>query len=165
MGDAAALKAFLRSVAICGGLEERTLDRLGGMLRREEHPRGAVILREGDPGHSMYLVFSGEVELYRESRDHGPIRIARLGPRECVGEMALIDIQPRSATLIAGQPTVLYALTNQDLYALYQEDLPGYVMLIQNVCRELSRRLRRADATITTLAEAAGDPSVVDRRE
>jgi CRP-like cAMP-binding protein len=161
MEDADALKAFRGTVAICGGLEDRTLDRLVERLRREEYQRGAVILREGEQGLCMYVVRSGEVELYRQGRDHAAIRIARLGAGECVGEMAIIDVQPRSATLIAGQTTVLYSLTNRDLYALYQEDLPGYVMLIQNVCRELSRRLRRADATITELTERAGAPTGV----
>ncbi len=107
----------------------------------------------------MYVVRAGEVELYRRGREGAAIRIARLGVGECVGEMAIIDVQPRSATLIAGEPTVLYSLTNHDLYTLYQQDLRGYVMLIQNVCRELSRRLRRADATITELSDRAGEPT------
>jgi CRP/FNR family transcriptional regulator, cyclic AMP receptor protein len=159
MEDVAALKAFLRTVPICGGLEEGTLDRLVPMLRREEYQTGAVVLREGDQGLCMYVVRSGEVELYRRGRDRPAIRIARLGAGECVGEMAIIDVQPRSATLVAGQPTVLYSLRNKDLYTLYQQDLPGYVMLIQSVCRELSRRLRRADARLTELMEQAGAPA------
>jgi hypothetical protein len=48
---------------------------------------------------------------------------------------------------------LLYSLSNRDLYALYQEDVPGYVMLLQNLCRELSRRLRVTNRRLQAMAE------------
>ena len=75
------------------------------------------------------------------------------------GEMTLIDVQPRSATVRVEQPATLYALTNKDLYGLYQNDVAGYVMVLQNICRELSRRLRQADGRICENADSTGDES------
>ncbi len=160
------LNDFLSAIPLFGGLESHTRDRIIGMLRAEEYSEHAVVVREGEPGRCMYIVREGEVVLYRQGEGI-MVRIARLGEGECFGEMAIIDVQARSATVIAERPCVLYSLTNRDLYMLYREDMPGYVMLIQNLCRELSRRLRRADARITESAAAAGDETtqiVVSRR-
>jgi CRP-like cAMP-binding protein len=157
MEDVADLKSFLSNIAIFGGLEDRTLDRIVSMLKREEHAQGTIVVKQGETGLSMYVVRSGDVVLYNQGDSGNDVRMTRLGPGECFGEMTLIDIQPRSATVIVGTPSVLYSLTNRDLYSLYNDDMPGYVMVIQNLCRELSRRLRRANAKITQVAQQAGD--------
>jgi len=151
------LKEFLSNTAIFGGLAESTLARVISMIRVEQYEAKSVIVREGDRGTSMYVVRSGELALYQQGKGSRPVRIARLFQGECFGEMAIMDVQPRSATVVAEAPTTLYALTNQDLYALYVEDMPGYVMLVQNLCRELCRRLRKADARITDIAGEAND--------
>jgi CRP-like cAMP-binding protein len=83
----------------------------------------------------------------------------RLGPGEFFGEMTLIDIQKRSASVVVEKPALLYSLGNRDLYTLYQEDVAGYVMILQNLCRELSRRLR---ATNKKLQDLASDDDELD---
>ena len=80
------------------------------------------------------------------------IRMAGLGPGDFFGEMTLIEPQNRSATVVAESPTVLYELTARDLYTYYKAYIYGYVMVMQNINRELCRRLRRADNRIVELA-------------
>ena len=87
----------------------------------------------------------------------------RMGPGEFFGEMTLIDIMKRSATVVIEKPTVLLSLGNRELYQLYNEDVAGYVMVLQNLCRELSRRLRTTNQKLTTLAEEVGDQSTLIR--
>jgi len=156
----AQLKEFLSGIAIFGGLSDPTLERVLAILKREDFPQGAVVVEEGECGHSMYVVRSGAVVLYQRGPGLHRVQLAQLGAGECFGEMARIDMPKRSATVVAEVAAVLYSLTNRDLYQLYLADMPGYVMLIQNLCRELSRRLRRADARITEVASLAGDESV-----
>jgi CRP/FNR family transcriptional regulator, cyclic AMP receptor protein len=158
----AELIAYLPTIPIFGGLDAKTLTRIVGMLRCEQLPEHAVIVREGDTGTAMYIVRSGRVALYQQSTTETPVLIARLGPGECFGEMTIIDVQPRSATVVAEQPSVLYSLTNRDLYTLYVEDMPGYVMLIQNLCRELSRRLRKANTRVAQLVANGVDRQAPD---
>ena len=63
--------------------------------------------------------------------------------------------------VVAESPTVLYELTAQKLYAFYKADIHAYVIVMQNINRELCRRLRRADARIKALEmREAGSPSV-----
>ena len=78
-----------------------------------------------------------------------------LEPGDFFGEMTLIEMQTRSAAVVAESPTVLYELTARNLYTYYKADISAYVMVMQNVNRELCRRLRRADIRIAELADAS----------
>jgi CRP-like cAMP-binding protein len=69
------------------------------------------------------------------------------------GVTALIDMEPRPFSCVAERDSLLYELTNGGLYQLYKEDLKGYVLVLQNVNRELSRRLRKAASRISALEE------------
>jgi CRP-like cAMP-binding protein len=142
-------KEFLQGIPVFGGLPEETMDRLLAMIQMRGHRINDVICEEGKLGCELFIVRAGEVEVRKRQRDRDrETMLARLKAGECFGEMSLIDIQPRSASVYACAPTELYVLDNRNLLALYEADLPGYSFLIQNLCRELSRRLRRADHVI-----------------
>lgn len=147
-----AVRRFLSNIPIFGGLEESSLERVVGMLVEQHFARGSEVCREGENGRAMYIVAEGEVVVCLENPGGPRIRMVRMGPGEFFGEMTLIDPQPRSATVVVERDATLYALTNRDLYELYTNDIQGYVMLLQNLCRELARRLRRADERIFELA-------------
>ena len=103
----------------------------------------------------MYVLQNGEVEVQRESADGKSMPIVRLGPGETFGEMTLVELQPRSATVVATKPVKTLSLTNLDLYNLYRDDNYAYVIVLQNICRMLSRRLRKADGRICEFLAAA----------
>jgi CRP/FNR family cyclic AMP-dependent transcriptional regulator len=151
------IKDFLSNIPVFGGLADRTLDRVISMMCEQSFEVGATVCKEGETGRSMYVVRAGDVVVCRKGTGANLVRVTRMGPGEFFGEMTLIDIQPRSATVVVEAPTVLYALTNRDLYTLYQKDVEGYVMVLQNICRELSRRLRNVNQKIVEVAEDAGD--------
>jgi CRP/FNR family transcriptional regulator, cyclic AMP receptor protein len=158
--DPTELQRFLAGIPIFGGLEDATLARIIAMLGEHQFAPGTEVCKEGEHGRAMYVVGQGEVVVRRGGPAGHQIRMVRLGPGEFFGEMTLIDPQPRSATVVVDQKAVIYSLTNRDLYQLYQEDMPGYVMVLQNLCRELSRRLRRADERICEIAEQASAEDV-----
>jgi CRP-like cAMP-binding protein len=142
-------KEFLLGIPVFGGLPEPTMDWLLDVMQMRGHARGDCVCKEGDLGREMFVVRAGVVEVKKLARDkERETTLARLAIGDCFGEMSLIDVQPRSATVFAVEPTEVYVLTNMDLYKLYEADLPGYTFLVQNICRELSRRLRRADGII-----------------
>ncbi len=151
------LKSFLTRTPFFGGLEDSALDRLTSALTEQAFAVGDVVFREGETGHSMYIIESGQVVLCAAGGSGLQVRLIRLGPGDFFGETTLIEMQPRPFTARVDQAARLLELTNMDLYRLYREDVKAYVMVLQNINRELCRRLRRADTRITALADQAGD--------
>lgn len=142
------LKAFLVETPFFGGLSDASLDLLMAMMVERHFEAGAVIVEEGRPGHSMYVVRSGALAVSKACASGGAIALSQLGPGDFFGEMTLIEIQNRSASLTAEGPVALYELTARNLYTFYKADIHAYVMVLQNINRELCRRLRRADERI-----------------
>ena len=99
----------------------------------------------------MFVVHSGRLVVNKLVDSGRVYRMTDLEPGDFFGEMTLIEMQNRSATVIAETPTVLYELTAQKLYSCYKTDIHAYVIMMQNINRELCRRLRRADDRLTKL--------------
>ena len=148
------LKTFLVDTSFFGGLPDASLDLLVSMLVERRFDAGAGVVAQGEPGRSMYVVHSGELAVSRLAAS-GVIHLNRLGPGDFFGEMTLIEMQNRSATVVAESPTVLYELTARNLYTYYKADVRAYAMVMQNINRELCRRLRRADNRIADLTDAS----------
>ena len=146
------LKAFLVATPFFGGLSDASLALLTSMMTERCFDVGATVIAEGEQGRSMYVVYSGELVVSKLGESGRAIRMARLGPGDFFGEMTLIEMQNRSASVITESPTVLYELTAGNLYAFYKADIHAYAMVLQNINRELCRRLRRADSSIVGLA-------------
>ena len=145
------LKAFLLATPFFGGLSDASLDLLVSMLVERRFGDGDTVVAEGEPGRSMFIVHSGQLGVSKLAASGCAIRMAGLDPGDFFGEMTLIEMQNRSATVIAESPTMLYELTARQLYTCYKADIHAYVMVIQNINRELCRRLRRADNRIAEL--------------
>ena len=99
----------------------------------------------------MFIVHAGELVVSKLLESGRVMQMSRLAPGDFFGEMTLIEMQNRSATVVAESPTVLYELTAGKLYACYKTDIHAYVMVMQNISRELCRRLRRADNRIAEM--------------
>lgn len=145
------LKAFLLATPFFGGLSDASCDLLVSMLVERRFDVGDTVVAEGKPGRSMFVVHSGELVVSKLGGSGSIMRMASLGPGDFFGEMTLIEMQNRSATIVAQSPTLLYELTARQLYAYYKADIYAYVMVMQNINRELCRRLRRADNRIAEL--------------
>src|SRR3954452_19609429 len=149
------LKAFLLATPFLGGLSDASLDLLVSMLVGRRFDAGATVVAEGEPGRSMFVVHCGELVVSRMGNSGRAIRMTGLVSGDFFGEMTLIEMQNRSATVVAQSPTVLYELTAQKLYTCYKADIHAYVLVLQNINRELCRRLRRADGRIAELIRAS----------
>jgi len=139
------LKAFLLATPFFGGLSDGSLDLLISMLVERSFEVGSTVVSEGEPGRSMFIVKFGRLAVSKRTKAGRVIPISVLQPGDFFGEMTLIEMQNRSATVVAESPTLLYELTAQNLYACYKSDIHAYVIILQNINRELCRRLRRAD--------------------
>jgi CRP/FNR family transcriptional regulator, cyclic AMP receptor protein len=142
---------FISRVAVFAAIPPESLNRLAALARRVEVDAATVIFGEGELAKEMVVVLSGELEVRKRGRDGGDARIATLRPGDVAGEMALIDIQPRSAAVVSLGPAALVVLTHGDLGQLHRADPEAYTLLVMNIAREISRRLRRVDGLLANL--------------
>jgi CRP-like cAMP-binding protein len=145
------LKAFLVATPFFGGLSDASLDLLISMLVERRFDVGAAVVTEGEPGRSMYIVHSGHLVVSKLGSPGRAVPMTGLGPGDFFGEMTLIEAQNRSATIVADSPSTVYELTARSLYTFYKSDVYAYVIVMQNINRELCRRLRSADSRIAEL--------------
>lgn len=141
----------LRNIGLFGALPDKVLDHLAGHLEQVEVPPGTYLFREGDEANCMFVVLRGDIEVLKRAKGGADTRVAVLGPGDWFGEMSIIDVQPRSATVLTVSPARLVKVTAADLDGLYRFDVKAYALIVLNIAREMSRRLRVADGILADL--------------
>ncbi|WWT74390.1 Crp/Fnr family transcriptional regulator [Lautropia mirabilis] len=128
---------------------DRAADRASG--RRQcppQLPPGRVIVTEGEPSQSLYILLSGRAKVQRSDTEGKEVILAVIGPGECFGEMSLIDDSPRSASVIT--------IDTSDFMAINKESFKSMMLsspeMSLRIMAGLVRRLREADKKIETLA-------------
>jgi hypothetical protein len=112
----------------------------------ETHDEGSVIINEGDPGASMYLIASGEVKVYTRGVG-GTVFLARLGEGDFFGEVSVLSGKPRTATITASQRTEVLRLDKEKLDGVLSR-YPG----IRKVLDEFYKR--RAEHTVEAMIDS-----------
>jgi len=153
----------LREIGLFGALSDEVIGYLAKTLETRLVPPGETIFREGDPAHDMFVVLDGEVEVVKQSHQKHDHRVAILGPKDSCGEMSLIDVQPRSATVRTLAPSRLLRITSEDFDRLYRHDLKSYALVTLNIARDLSRRLRVADGILADFTASVLDHRIKPR--
>jgi CRP-like cAMP-binding protein len=155
----------LRTIGLFGALSDEVLAHLASSLSVCTPDAGTMVFREGESAREMYVLINGEMEVLKRSHEGVDARVALLGPGDWFGEMSILDVQPRSATVRALAPSRMLRLTASDLDALYRYDIKSYAIIVLNLARELSRRLRVADGILADFIANVFDSYVMRRRE
>jgi cAMP-dependent protein kinase regulator len=128
-------------------LSEEERDALVREMELESHEEGSVIISEGQPGSSMYIIASGEVKVFTNGAGGSTLYLARLGEGDFFGEVSMLSGKPRTATITASQRTELLRLDKDKLdnaLAMY----PG----IRKVLTDFYQR--RAEHTVEAMIES-----------
>jgi CRP/FNR family cyclic AMP-dependent transcriptional regulator len=129
---------LLRRVPLLDGLSRKDLEEVGQLADEVDVPDGQVLTREGAPGSEFFVIVNGTVRI-----DQGGREIATLGPGDFLGEIALIDDRPRTATATSVGPTALLVLTRGGFRTLMM-DFPS---IEQTVMKSLVTRICQLDPT------------------
>lgn len=116
-------------------------------VKREAKPNEAV-MNEGEPGHTLYIILSGEVEVTAKTSD-GECRLAKLGPGDTFGELCLLESWPRSATVRALSHVLLLEFARRDMLMI-PTLLPK---LYRNVAYLLGSRLRNTNSVVSLIID------------
>ena len=147
-------QALLGRCAIFRRCGEDDLALLAAVSRFVDHPAGADIVREGDPAFDMMVIASGQAQVLKLSAAGEQHEINRLGVGDTLGEMALFDRVPRSATVRCIDPVRTLVLPVADIVG--QAELrPSLVPVLLDIAALVAERLRLSSATAVAAAERA----------
>ena len=127
---------FLRKVPVFADINPADLPLVANLLSEQRLEAGQTIIREGEAGDILYIVADGAVRVFHQASPETTLSILETG--ECFGELALLDDEPRSATVETTRPSTFLLLRKSDFEQLLHAR-PGMAMAI---IRTLSRRFR-----------------------
>lgn len=131
-----AKKDLMASIPLFRGCSTRELARISRLATRVDAPPGEILAQEGTPGDLFYVIERGEADV-----TIGGAQVAQLKEGGFFGEMALLDDLPRTATVTATTPLVLYAIKAAD-FGRFLDESPS---VLRSILRTVSERLRSAE--------------------
>jgi len=131
---------WLQKVPLFQGLSKKQLREVSSVATRLNEPAGAVLTKEGQAGYEFIVVLEGEIEVRKGDRV-----VASRGPGSYVGEIALLDNRPRTATVIAKTPVVIEVIGRREFRTLLA-DAPE---LSEEIMSTMAQRLSELDASAT----------------
>lgn len=149
---------FLYSHSLFGGLTDNELEKIKTYFKEERYTAGDIILHESEPNNRIFFIISGKVSIIKNrdqsqksknEDDDSIVVLSQFTGGDTFGEMELIDIQPCAASVRADTDTLVYTFTNNDLYQLSKWNQKTHTMIIMNLAREISRRLRATNEQLS----------------
>ncbi len=152
---------LLRATPIFSQFSEKDLTALSDRLSERAYARGDTLWRAGDEGDELLIVVSGRLDVWGLDQNGDEALVGRIGPGECVGEMALILDERRSATVTCSRTARVLVLEKPDFRRVVRHD----VTMLANLAGPLSRRAaslarRRPVARGTIVVGVVAEPGV-----
>lgn len=147
------IAAMLENAQMFKDLEWAQIEALSGYIQLYRAAPGAVLFREGDRGDFMCIVLEGKLEVRKEDNQHVAKVVATVFPGRSLGEMTIVDGEPRSATAVAVASSTLAVLT-QENFLLIMRDKPALsAKLLLKIAQLLSQRLRLTSGILVDYLE------------
>lgn len=140
--------SFFRKFTLFAELDERELAAIAAVAKTRHYAKDDVVFHADENGDVFCLIREGQVKVTMISPEGKEIILSLLGSGDFFGEMALLDDEPRSATVVATEPLDLVTIWRSDFLQILQENFA----ITRKVLAELSRRLRTASNRIESLA-------------
>jgi|GEM_PF-549348 len=157
-----AINAALYATPLLHSLEDEELETIAPSFERQQLTDGEVLFSEGDRNASIFIVCRGEVQIWKKDKDGGRYGLARLSAGSLLGEMAVIEKRPRSASASASGHVEVIQLTSEGFDKL-QETHPSIITKIQiELIQLIASRLRRTSTDLLQVAEGETVDQAVD---
>jgi CRP-like cAMP-binding protein len=142
------VRELLSSVELFAEMNDSELDELTGLAQVRKLEKDTTVFHAGDPADAVFVVASGRVKVVITSSDGKEFILTVLGPGQVFGEMALLESAPRSASVVTLSAVEVLVMSRAD----FQRLLDSNPRISQRLMAILSRRLRRANAKMESLA-------------
>lgn len=135
----------LDQTELFSGMRPDVLQRIAEQMTGGAYREGVLVAKEGTPGDCLFVIGQGSVEIVKGADTPEEKRLNTVGAGGFFGEMSLIENRERSASVRTIEPSIIYALRPQDLQEIAREEPHQCRMILVNIARGLSRRLREMD--------------------
>jgi CRP-like cAMP-binding protein len=136
MVDSQALQRY----SLFGGLLPAQIEQIIPLMQQETYEPGVDIIVEGSPNDKIRFIIEGSVSVIK-----GDTLIWDLTEGSTFGEMEVLDVMPSAATIRAKTRVTAMSMSNKMLREVYKRDIKCFSLMLMNLARDLSRRLRNAD--------------------
>ena len=148
-----------RDRAFLLGIDRETFEKLEQIAKYREYQPGEIIIREHIPTDEIMLIEEGQVEVLKskaksDGKEHkvtnlaGSDKLGDLYHGDVLGEMSLIDVESPSASVRAVTKVGIWSIGRQELNAVLSQNLEAFNIILANIARILSRRLRETTAKL-----------------
>jgi len=152
---------LLQRMPIFGGVRDDVLQCLLDRAQFCKIPTGEFFFRQGDQALYMYVLETGRASV-RKTWNGAELELGMLSQGDCFGEMALIDMTARSASVRAEVECSAIEISSVNLHNVYEYDVEQFTIIQMNISRELCRRLRMTDERLMRVAAVTQDSSCED---
>jgi CRP-like cAMP-binding protein len=150
---------FLRQVSLFRSLSDKALLDLSAITIEQNIPGKTMVFKEGDPGDALYIVKTGKVNILKRTSGGVDSVLATLSKNSVIGDMAVIDDQPRSASVATVTDTVFLIITKSDFKSL----LGNTPEISFQILRLMTERLRTTNVHLKELEASANQMQEVIR--
>ncbi len=148
----------LQAYSLFGGITAEQIESIRSFFNEYSFHTGEFIEKEGERGNRIFFITKGSVEILKKLKHRdGFRRLLVLDEGETFGEMELIDAQPCAASVRALEETKTLTLSNRGLHEISKYSCKIFSILIMNLARDISRRLRLEDDMLSEFIETSRD--------
>jgi CRP-like cAMP-binding protein len=137
MGTTSEPRDVLARTSVFASLDRRQLEQLGGLCVRKRYRAREVVLKKGDPALQLFVIVSGRLKALTSGSDGRQAALNIMGPGEVFGEVAVLDGQPRSATITAIEPCELLVIHRNELLHFLERSPSAALKLLEVLARRL----------------------------
>lgn len=141
--------AFLSQSQVFSGIDKEQSQKVEKIIDEVTFGKDEVIFTEGDEGDSFFIIVDGSVRIVKSGEARNDEILAILEPGTSFGEMALVEKETRSATVIANDPSTLLRIRKDDFEKLLKSDKDIALTVYKNFVQMLSARLRKTSESLT----------------
>lgn len=150
---------FLRQVTLFRSLSDKALLDLSAITIEQNIPAKTIVFKEGDPGDALFIIKSGKVNILKRTASGSESVLATLSKNAVIGDMAVIDDQPRSASVATVADCVFLIITKSD----FKQLLASVPEISFQILKLVTERLRATNLNLKELEVSAGQMQEVIR--
>ena len=124
---------------------EEQIEGILPFMHEEKYNIDELLITEGKANDKIFFIIEGQVSVTKKD-----VLLTRFSEGEAFGEIEVLDVMPAAASIKALSPVTVMTISNKSLRDVYKKDVAVFSLIIMNLARDLSRRLRKMDERFTS---------------